>query len=158
MWNGPFKDWKHFASFRWSPISYIKVGDVGLSTIDKTLIVCSAHVNLQSPPITGVGQNDRQFLNTMACSDMQSPTIRKVDLVCAMEAVSDDYVDSASSRRKLLWREKQVLFHFWAPREVVMVKVARALRHETTPVMNSDMIFLYCSREWAKFVQIFVAW
>ncbi|KAM7285474.1 hypothetical protein ISCGN_032407 [Ixodes scapularis] len=42
------------------PISYVKkVGDVGLSTIDKTLIVCSALVNLQSPLIAGVGQNDR---------------------------------------------------------------------------------------------------
>ncbi|KAG0428096.1 hypothetical protein HPB47_024895 [Ixodes persulcatus] len=31
--------------------------DVGLSTIDKTLIVCSALVNLQSPLIAGVGQD-----------------------------------------------------------------------------------------------------
>ncbi|KAH9366730.1 hypothetical protein HPB48_022791 [Haemaphysalis longicornis] len=40
------------------PISYVKkAGDVGLSTIDKTLIVCSALVNLQTPVIAGVGQN-----------------------------------------------------------------------------------------------------
>ncbi|KAH9377966.1 hypothetical protein HPB48_015078 [Haemaphysalis longicornis] len=40
------------------PISYVKkAGDVGLSTIDKTLIVCSALLNLQTPVIAGVGQN-----------------------------------------------------------------------------------------------------